>query len=145
MASIEEFKEVNSIFQNTSTVYKGLDVLWGTRHGSEYVQRFIWDNDMNQLNQLNARNVILGLKTECRIVFSRQAGYDLHAATWIRQNVNNIGEISDFVRTHPRLPATYSTSDTQILIDALKHIYPTGRVHLVSQTHMNRLNDYSRS
>lgn len=138
MASVEEFKEVNSIFQMASTVYKGLDILWGTRRGSEYIQRFRWNND----HRPNP-NVILNLKTGCETVFSRQTEYDLHAAAWIRQNVNNIGEISDFVHAH--LPAGYSANDEQILINALKHIYPANRVHLISQTYMSRLDEYSRS
>jgi hypothetical protein len=138
MASTEEFKEVNSILQYASPVHKGLDVLWGTQHGLEYIQRFSWNND-NQPNQ----GVILGLKDECRTVFSQHVSYELRAATWIRQNVNNTGEISDFVHAH--LPAAYPANDAQILIDALRRIYPANRVHLIPQSRMNRLNEYSQS
>lgn len=139
MTSVE-FAMINTICQHASAIYRGLDLLWETPHGSEYISQFSWDNNHNQ--NLTP-GIILGLKNECKTVFSLYETYVLRAAPWIRQDVNNSAGISDFI--HERLPLNHPADDAQILIDALRYIYPANRRNLISSDRMRRLDQYSQS
>jgi len=141
-AQIEEFKTANSVYQDLSLIYEGLDSLWDTCVYDRWNRLFSWSNE----NSSPITPILINnLRAECKRAKSVYNIYNLKAKSWIRNQVENMGAIDNFVRGHQYLPTSLNNAQIQRLIDALKYAYNMNCQNLLLSTERNILYQYSNA